>query len=89
MTKTQIQIGMRVKSPALVSPLSFRQQQMLTLLGAGMTDKDIGAHLGVSVATVKATMGTIYDKLDLSCGDRNPRVLAAHYAALAGLVVVI
>ncbi len=44
--------------------LSPRQQEVLELMAEGMTNKEIGAQLGVTERTVKAYAQELYDKLD-------------------------
>lgn len=44
--------------------LSPRQQQVLEHMAEGMTNKEIGAELGITERTVKAYAGELYDKLD-------------------------
>jgi pSer/pThr/pTyr-binding forkhead associated (FHA) protein len=44
--------------------LSPRQQQVLERMAEGMTNKEIGAELGVTERTVKAYAQELYDKLD-------------------------
>jgi pSer/pThr/pTyr-binding forkhead associated (FHA) protein len=43
--------------------LSPRQQQVLEGMAEGMTNSEIGAHLGVTERTVKAYAQEVYDKL--------------------------
>lgn len=44
--------------------LSPRQQQVLERIAEGMTNKEIGAELGISERTVKAYAQELYDKLN-------------------------
>ncbi len=43
--------------------LSPRQQQVVDLVAQGMTNSEIGAHLGITERTVKAYAQELYDKL--------------------------
>jgi RNA polymerase sigma factor (sigma-70 family) len=43
--------------------LTERQQQVATLVGAGLSNKTIAQKLGVSEGTVKAHLHAIYEKL--------------------------
>lgn len=61
--------------------LSPRQQQVLELMAEGMTNKEIGADLGVTERTVKAYAQELYDKL----GVRN-RAAAVGQGAKLGLL---
>lgn len=47
----------------LVDPLSDREQQVLALLAAGLTNAEIGANLFISPETVKKHTSSIYAKL--------------------------
>lgn len=46
--------------------LTDREQEVLTLLAQGMTNKDIAQSLVLSVRTVEAHLRNVYDKLDVS-----------------------
>ncbi|MGA4841577.1 LuxR C-terminal-related transcriptional regulator [Streptomyces sp. G45] len=56
-------------------PLSLREREVLTLLGAGLTNQQIGKRLGLSAGTVKSYISAVYAK----CGVDN-RVQAALFA---------
>jgi DNA-binding NarL/FixJ family response regulator len=43
-----------------------REQEILTLLGEGLGNKEIGVRLGISEHTVKTHLAAIYEKLDAS-----------------------
>ena len=66
--------------PALPGDLTGRQAEVLSLLAAGMSNKEIAAELFLSPATVERHLATIYRKLGLSS-----RVEAARYAIESGL----
>jgi two-component system, NarL family, nitrate/nitrite response regulator NarL len=69
--------------PALpASPLSPREQQILTLVAEGWTNKQIARELGVAESTVKIHVQHILRKLKLES-----RVQAAVYAAENGLAL--
>jgi LuxR family maltose regulon positive regulatory protein len=48
---------------ALPEPLSFREQEVLQLIAAGLTNREIAEQLVVSPETVKKHTGSIYSKL--------------------------
>lgn len=56
-------------------PLSPREQQVLTLVAAGTTNRGIAARLNVTEATVKTYLTRIFTKLDV--GDRTAAVTTA------------
>jgi len=60
--------------------LTTRQAEVLRLLAAGMSNKQIAAELYLSPATVERHLATIYRKLGLA-----GRVEAARYALAHGL----
>jgi DNA-binding CsgD family transcriptional regulator len=49
----------------VASPLTAREQEVLQLIGAGVSYKRIAARLHVAESTVKTTVRSIKDKLDL------------------------
>lgn len=61
--------------------LSPREQEVLTLVVEGLTNREIATELGIAVNTVRNHVRSILEKLDV----RN-RVQAAVYAVRAGLV---
>jgi DNA-binding NarL/FixJ family response regulator len=60
--------------------LTARQAEVLRLLAAGMSNKQIAAELYLSPATVERHLATIYRKLSVS-----GRVEATRYAVRSGL----
>jgi LuxR family transcriptional regulator, maltose regulon positive regulatory protein len=48
---------------ALPEPLSLREQEVLSLIAAGLTNREIAAQLVVSPETVKKHTSAIYGKL--------------------------
>ncbi|HYC70947.1 MAG TPA: response regulator transcription factor [Opitutaceae bacterium] len=59
----------------LVSQLSPRELEVLTLLARGNSNKEVGAHLGLAEPTVKAHVTNVLAKL--GAADRTQAVLAA------------
>ncbi|MEM8664473.1 MAG: LuxR C-terminal-related transcriptional regulator, partial [Pseudomonadota bacterium] len=66
--------------PARPDGLTPREREILGLLAAGQTNKEIGRALGTSANTVKFHLKNLYAKLDVTT-----RVGAAHKAQAAGL----
>ena len=46
----------------LVEPLTAREREVITLIGARLQNKAIAARLGISEATVRYHLTTIFDK---------------------------
>jgi len=53
-------------SAALPEPLSEREQEVLGLIAAGLTNREISEKLFISIETVKKHSGSIYAKLDVA-----------------------
>ena len=60
--------------------LSEREQEILTIIARGATNKGAASQLFISEATVKTHMLHIYDKLDVH--DRAAAVAAAYESGL-------
>ncbi|HTT85776.1 MAG TPA: LuxR C-terminal-related transcriptional regulator, partial [Acidimicrobiales bacterium] len=50
---------------ATSAQLTLRERQIVALVGEGLSNKSIAAHLGVSVRTVEGHMNHVFAKLDL------------------------
>jgi DNA-binding CsgD family transcriptional regulator len=46
--------------------LTPREREILTLLGEGLVNREIGVRLGISEHTVKTHLAAIYEKLKVS-----------------------
>jgi DNA-binding CsgD family transcriptional regulator len=68
------------RAPAVPSELTPRQAEVLSLLAAGMSNKQIAAELFLSPATVERHLATMYRNLGLG-----GRVEAARFAIERGL----
>ena len=68
-------------SVPLVEPLSHRELEVLRLLAAGASNREIGHRLVISAGTVKAHLHRIYGKLDV-----HNRMEAAARARTSGLL---
>ncbi len=66
----------------LPEPLTAREQEVLTLLAAGLTNREIGEQLSISPQTVKKHAGNIYGKLGV--GNRTEAVARARSLKLLG-----
>ena len=68
-------------SASLVEPLSSREREVVRLLAAGASNREIGERLVISAGTVKAHLHRIYGKLDV-----HNRTEAAAWARALGLL---
>ena len=48
-----------------IKTLSVRQREILTMLAAGESNKEIGRALNISTGTVKAHLESLYRRLDV------------------------
>ncbi|HYP52389.1 MAG TPA: response regulator transcription factor, partial [Pyrinomonadaceae bacterium] len=55
----------RLRGETRGGELTTREQEILTLIARGYTNKEISARLGISVRTVESHKGNIMAKLDL------------------------
>ena len=60
---TQALINATRQKPDVGSDLTERELQVLALLVKGLSNEEIGAHLGISMATTKYHLSNIYSKL--------------------------
>ncbi|SDJ85967.1 two component transcriptional regulator, LuxR family [Lentzea albidocapillata subsp. violacea] len=70
----------RVRTPVSAAPLSNREREVLTLVAQGKTNREVGAALHISEATVKTHLQHVYAKLEVP--DRASAVSAAHQRGL-------
>ncbi len=68
-------------SSSLQEPLTERENEVLTLIAHGLSNREIGADLGISERTVRSHVGSVLSKLSLS-----NRTQAALYAVRQGIV---
>jgi LuxR family maltose regulon positive regulatory protein len=72
--------GSQAASPGLVEPLTEREIEVLDLLAAGHTNREIAQKLYLSVNTVKTHLKHIYGKLDV--GNRRDATATGHRLGL-------
>jgi DNA-binding NarL/FixJ family response regulator len=68
-------VGDRVRPQRPIDRLTERQRDVLSLLAQGMTNREIGARLGLATGTVKIHMTRIFKALDVT--NRTQAVIAA------------
>ncbi len=56
----------RVHHPQLTEPLSLREREVFHGIAAGRTNRAISQDLGVSLATVKRDITSLYDTLQVT-----------------------
>jgi DNA-binding NarL/FixJ family response regulator len=64
----------------VIDGITEREREVLTLVGQGMSNSEIAAHLHISVATAKAHVARLFTKLDAR--DRVHLVIIAYEARL-------
>ncbi|WP_261989510.1 response regulator transcription factor, partial [Streptomyces sp. uw30] len=69
-----------VQVPADLASLTPRELEVLTLLGRGLSNTELAAHLTLSEATVKSHVARIFAKLSLR--DRAQAVVLAYETGL-------
>ncbi|RME69338.1 MAG: DNA-binding response regulator, partial [Chloroflexi bacterium] len=52
-----------IESPQLLDPLSERELEILSLISAGLSNKELAGRLSLTVGTVKWHLNNIYSKL--------------------------
>ncbi|HEY9367472.1 response regulator transcription factor [Streptomyces sp.] len=65
-----------------VADLTFRESEVLTLIGQGLSNAEIAVRLTITDHTVKTHINRVFAKLDLR--DRAQAVIAAYELGLAG-----
>ncbi len=81
LTKTKARIKEVSAWERLDTPLTMREKQVLQHVATGLSNREIGRSLGISVETVKEHVQNILRKLDA-----NDRTQAAVWAVKAGLI---
>ena len=61
-----MKLARQAPATLLSTPLSLREEEVLTFIAKGLNRKEIGQLLGVSIHTVASHVGAIYSKLDIS-----------------------
>jgi len=67
-----------------IDTLTPREQEVLTLLGRGLSDRDIAQALFVSVRTVQTHLAHIYEKLDVHTRTEAALIAVRHEGAQMG-----
>lgn len=68
------EVAMRI-GERLLAQLSPREMEVLQLVGKGLSNKEIGAKLGVVEGTIKIHLANVFNKLDVS--DRTQALVVA------------
>ena len=61
-----MKLAKQAPAAVLTTPLSTREEEVLTFIAKGLNRKEIGKLMGVSIHTVASHVGAIYSKLDIS-----------------------
>jgi DNA-binding NarL/FixJ family response regulator len=77
-----VQAPASTPEPAWLGSLTAREVEVLTAVGQGLTNAEIGADLHMSAATAKTHVGRLLAKL--GARDRTQLVIAAYEAGLVG-----
>jgi LuxR family maltose regulon positive regulatory protein len=57
----------KLKSLTTAASITGREQEVLQLVGGGLSNREIGVQLCISPGTVKTHLANIYEKLDVHC----------------------
>jgi DNA-binding NarL/FixJ family response regulator len=80
MTAAEILRDVSARPPAHPAGLTLREEEVLRLVSAGLTDAQVAEHLVLSVRTVNSHLRSIYRKLGV-----RSRTAATGYALRQGL----
>jgi DNA-binding NarL/FixJ family response regulator len=70
------------RQAAALEEVTEREREVLTLIGLGLSNTEIAAHLHVSLSTAKTHVGRLLMKL--AARDRAQLVIAAYEGGLVG-----
>jgi DNA-binding NarL/FixJ family response regulator len=75
--------------PSEIEPLTARETELLALLAEGLSNKEIGAQLQISSATVRTHLMHIYEKLHVRCRtEAAGKYLRQLHPAVAGAIAL-
>src|SRR6202171_3692233 len=75
---TQIPKGMPLQNSASKPDLTLRQQQLVTLVAKGLTNKEIASHLNLSAFTVRNHIHRILKQVDVGSRGEAVEAIRAH-----------
>jgi len=78
-----VPISPKTQLPSLPEPLSEREQEVLSLVVAGLSNQEIADRLYVAISTVKTHINHIYRKLDV--GNRIKAIIRARELGLVDI----